>query len=111
MESKLPNLAGIKYISNLSPNKKLIAYFAADPIYKEIPIPQKDNQPPKKQLTGFNYKLIIAPSINSDAMDASKFKIVAMPFVKENVYLNEDQQPLAIRWCGSKALIVQFQNQ
>ncbi len=38
--SKLPTIKGIKYISNFSPNKKLIAYISADPVYKEGPMDQ-----------------------------------------------------------------------
>jgi hypothetical protein len=40
----LPHIRSIKFISNLSPNTKLIAYFAAEPLFKENPtdaIPQK----------------------------------------------------------------------
>ena len=43
-ESKLPHIRNIKYISNLSPNTKLIAYFTAEPLFKDNPtdsIPQK----------------------------------------------------------------------
>jgi hypothetical protein len=32
--SKLPTIKGVKYITNFSPNKKLIAYISADPVYK-----------------------------------------------------------------------------
>ena len=34
VESKLPNIKGVTYISELSPNKKLVTYFSAEPIYK-----------------------------------------------------------------------------
>jgi hypothetical protein len=31
--------------------------------------------------------------------------------VKEGSHLNLDQQPVDIRWCGTRAVIIQFQNQ
>ncbi len=34
-ESKLPHLKGIKFISGLSPNTKFVAYFSAEPLFKE----------------------------------------------------------------------------
>jgi hypothetical protein len=40
IESKLPNIKGIRYISELSPNKKFIAYFSAEPLFKENPMDQ-----------------------------------------------------------------------
>lgn len=43
-ESKLPHIRGIKFISALSPNNKIIAYFAAEPLYRDLPadtVPQK----------------------------------------------------------------------
>ena len=33
-KQQLPTIRNIKYISNLSPNKKLISYITAEPIYK-----------------------------------------------------------------------------
>lgn len=44
-------------------------------------------------------------------MDPDKFKVIRLPFVKHNVHMNQDQQPLAVKWCGNKALILQFWNQ
>lgn len=32
--ARLPVIKGIKYITNFSPNKKLIGYISADPVYK-----------------------------------------------------------------------------
>ena len=39
-KQQLPVIRNIRYISNMSPNKKLIAYITADPIYKENPMDQ-----------------------------------------------------------------------
>jgi hypothetical protein len=50
-ESKLPHLKGIKFISGLSPNNKYVAYFSAEPLFKENPadiIPQKKKQKGEK---------------------------------------------------------------
>jgi vacuolar protein sorting-associated protein 16 len=117
-ESRLPHLRGIKFISGLSPNNKYIAYFAAEPLYKELPtdaVPQKkkkvEKEPPRVPYA-FAYRLIFAPSISSDTLEANKFKLVELPFIKEGSnHLNLDQQPLDIRWCGNRAIIIQFQNQ
>lgn len=49
IESKLPNIKGISYISELSPNKKMIAYFAAEPIFKENPVDQIAQNMKKKK--------------------------------------------------------------
>lgn len=48
-DSRLPNLKGIKFISGLSPNNKYVAYFAAEPLFKESPM---DNIPQKKKAKG-----------------------------------------------------------
>lgn len=40
IENKLPNIKGITYISDLSPNKKMIAYFSVEPLFKENPMDQ-----------------------------------------------------------------------
>ncbi len=71
-ESKLPHIKGIKYISNLSPNNKYIAYFTAEPLFKENPA---DLVPQKKKTKGevapppvpyaFAYRIVIAPAISS----------------------------------------------
>ncbi len=31
--------------------------------------------------------------------------------MKEGTHLNLDQQPIDIKWCGNRAVIIQFQNQ
>ena len=31
--------------------------------------------------------------------------------MKEGTHLNLDQQPIDIKWCGNRAIIIQFQNQ
>ena len=38
VESKLPNIKGVRFISGLSPNRKLVAYFSAEPLYKDNPM-------------------------------------------------------------------------
>ena len=44
-------------------------------------------------------------------MESHKFKLVELPFVREGTHINLDQQPADIKWCGTRALIIQFQNQ
>ncbi len=44
-------------------------------------------------------------------MDSDKFKTIKLPFVKPGTHMNPDLQPLSVRWCGNKALILQFWNQ
>ena len=44
-------------------------------------------------------------------MDPEKFKVIKLPFAKKDIHMNQDQQPLAVRWCGNKALVLQFWNQ
>ena len=52
IESKLPNLKGITYISELSPNRKMIAYFSAEALYRENPVDQiAQNMKKKKDKT------------------------------------------------------------
>lgn len=48
VEGKLPNIKGITYISELSPNRKMIAYFSIEPLYKESPMDQLANMKKKK---------------------------------------------------------------
>jgi hypothetical protein len=74
-ENKLPHIKGIKFISGLSPNNKLIAYFSAEPLFKENPadaIPQKKKQKGEKEPApvpyGFAYRVIIAPAISSESL-------------------------------------------
>jgi hypothetical protein len=117
-ENKLPHLRGIKFISGLSPNNKLLAYFTAEPLFKENPadmIPQKKKQKGEKEPApvpyGFAYRVIIAPAISSETLEGSKFKAIEMAFVKEGTHINLDQQPLDIQWCGNRAIVLQFQNQ
>lgn len=102
VEAKLPHIKAIKYISDLSPNKKLIAYFSAEPLYKESPIEQtfkkkKDEKgkgdkdaakEPVREPYGYAYRLIVAPSINSDSIESNKFKSIDLPFVRDGVHLN-----------------------
>lgn len=57
------------------------------------------------------YSLIVCPSISSDSIDPDKFKVIKLPFAKPNTHMNQDQQPVAVRWCGNKALVLQFWNQ
>ena len=47
-ESRLPHLKAIKFISGLSPNNKHIAYFAAEPLFKEMPADMVPQQKRKK---------------------------------------------------------------
>lgn len=120
MESKLPHLKYIKFISNLSPNGKLISYFSAEPLFKDNPMDavsqnlkkkkEKEKEPPRVPYA-FAYRVIIAPSISSDLLESSKFKLIEIPFIREGIHINLDQQPLALQWCGNKALILQLQNQ
>ncbi len=42
-------IRNIRFISNISPNKKLIAYITADPIYKENPMDQIPENLKKKE--------------------------------------------------------------
>ena len=46
VQSKLPHLKALKFISNLSPNSKSIAFFSAEPLFKENPA---DNIPQNKK--------------------------------------------------------------
>lgn len=59
----------------------------------------------------YNFSLVICPSLNSDMIDPDKFKVIKLPFVKPKIHMNEDQQPVSVKWCGNKALILQFWNQ
>ena len=34
-----------------------------------------------------------------------------MPFIKTDLHLNKNLSPVAIKWCGNKAVLIQFQNQ
>ena len=118
VESKLPHIKGIKYVSGLSPNNKYIAYFTAEPLFKDNPsdmVPQnkkkKGEKEPPRTPYAFAYRVIIAPAITSDSLEAAKFKMVELPFVKENVHINLDQQPIDIKWCGNRAVVLHFQNQ
>lgn len=117
-ENKLPHIKGIKYISNLSPNNKLIAYFTAEPLFKENPA---DLVPQKKKTKGevvpppvpfaFTYRIVIAPAISSESLEGSRFKMVELTFIKENIHINLSQQPQEIAWCGNRAVVLQLQNQ
>lgn len=49
IENKLPNIKGITYISELSPNRKMIAYLSAEPIYRENPVDQLAQNMKKKK--------------------------------------------------------------
>lgn len=49
IESKLPNIKGITYISELSPDKKMVAYFVAEGIYKDNPVDQLAQNMKKKK--------------------------------------------------------------
>lgn len=49
IESKLPNIKGITYISELSPNRKMIAYFSAEPVFKENQMEQMAQNMRKKK--------------------------------------------------------------
>lgn len=87
-ESKLPHLKGVKFISGLSPNNKHIAYFAAEPLYKQTVaemVPQKkkkgEKEPPRIPYA-FAYRIIFGPSISSDSIEFSKFKMIELPFIK-----------------------------
>lgn len=82
-ESKLPHLKAIKFISGLSPNSKYVAYFSAEPLFKENPtdaIPKnkkaKGEKEPAPIPYGFAYRLIIAPSISSETLESSRFKFI-----------------------------------
>jgi hypothetical protein len=48
-KQQLPVIRNIRHISNLSPNKKMIAYITADPIYKENPMDQIPENLKKKE--------------------------------------------------------------
>lgn len=37
--------------------------------------------------------------------------MIELPFVKEGSHLDLNQQPVDLRWCGNRAVIIQFQNQ
>lgn len=77
-QSKLPHLKAIKFISGLSPNNKYVAFFSAEPLFKESPtdmIPQNKKKKTEKQAAApppvpyaFVYRLIIAPSISSESL-------------------------------------------
>lgn len=117
----MPIIRGIKYITNYSPNKKLIAYISADPVYKEGVMDQipenlkkkkKGNEPEEVKVPeSYNFSLVVCPSLSSDSIDPDKFKVIKLPFVKPKIHMNEDQQPVTVKWCGNKALILQFWNQ
>lgn len=79
VENKLPNLKGVTYISELSPNKKLVTYFSAEPIYKENAADQmaqnmkkakgkNEAMNVKREITGYVFRLIFAPSLTSDSI-------------------------------------------
>jgi hypothetical protein len=117
-ENKLPHLKAIKFISGLSPNNKYVAYFTAEPLFKENPadiIPKDKKKKGEKEPVpipyAFTYRLVIAPSISSESLESNKFKSIELKFVKEGTHINLDQQPIDIKWCGNRAVIIQFQNQ
>jgi hypothetical protein len=75
VESKLPHLKGVKFISALSPNNKYVAYFSAEPLFKDNPadlVPQgkkkKGEKEPPRIPYAFAYRLIFAPSISSESL-------------------------------------------
>ena len=100
----------------------MVAYFSAEPLYKESPMDQisqqtmkknkgKNEAPaPKKEIIGYAYRLIFAPSLTSDAIGSESFSIFETPFVKSGVHVDENQSLKDIKWCGNKAVVVQFAN-
>ncbi len=95
-------------------------YFLAEPIYKEDPMEnvpaelkkkKKQEQAPRVP-SGYNYKFVVAPSINSDTIDASKFKVFTPKYeIRAQTHLSPNMQPFQIKWCGNKAIVVQYYNQ
>ncbi len=39
------------------------------------------------------------------------FNFYELPFVKTGVHVDSNNSPIAISWCGNKAVIIQFYNQ
>ena len=77
-------------------------------------VPQKrkkgEREPPRIPYA-FAYRIIFGPSISSDSLEFSKFKLIELPFIREGSHVDLNQQPIDIRWCGTRAIVIQFQNQ
>jgi len=96
-------------------------YFLAEPIYKENPADQlaqnmkkkkdKPEAPAPKEISGFNYKLVFAPSLTSDSIGSEMFNFFDLPFVKPGAHVDANNSPISISWCGNKAIVIQFFNQ
>ena len=71
---------------------------------------EKGQLPTEKKPIRFVYRLVIAPSLTSESVRGDLFKFYDMPFVRAEHHLNEKGQPLAIKWCGNKAVIIHFAN-
>lgn len=75
---------------------------------------KKDNKPDapiQRELVGYNYKIIFAPSLTSDAIGSENFSVFDLPFVKAGTHVDANNSPVSISWCGNKAVLIQLQNQ
>ena len=70
----------------------------------------KNDAPIKREIYGYAYRLIFAPSLTSDAIGSENFSIFETPFVKANIHVDQTLSPKSIKWCGNKAVIIQFRN-
>ena len=66
----------------------------------------------KREITGYVFRLIFAPSLTSDSIGTESFSTFETKYVRIGVHVNERELcPKAIKWCGNKAVIVQFMNE
>lgn len=67
--------------------------------------------PAAKEISGYTYRLVFAPSLTSDAINSDTFNFYDLPFVRPGVHVNSSNSPIKISWVGNKAVLIQFFNQ
>ena len=82
-------LKGVKFISQPSPNNKLICYFQAEPLFKENPADQIPQQQKKKRAEAekpvpyaFAYRLVLGPVLCGESVEGGKLKVYELPFIR-----------------------------
>lgn len=120
IENQLPEIKHIKFISNMSANGRLVAYFSAEPVYNNpqpvAPPSKKDKdkdkkeanieQQPQKPPDSYIYRLIFA----STDFQGTVHKVIELKKIDENKQLDREKRPKQIVWCGDDAVIIQYQN-
>ena len=72
---------------------------------KDKNIPEVEREP-----YAYSYKIVFAPSLTSDTISSNLFYFYELPYVKAGVHLNIHGSPTSIKWCGNKAIAIQFMN-